>query len=262
MGHGMNMKRIMKLIHKIIMKMRNLSDNVKVGIIYPLIVVAISGTVKLSGVFIDSRISKVDMVAEMLTPIPSHDTYDENIKDEDEVEPESNSAERVEFESDFDMYAAGLVNGELIPLYSETDDLEYAPTVRLSVTNRNSFTTNIKGIDVEVLEYKSPDEFAVEQPRGGADERPVQQWKCDISTTEKKYQVVYIGSTNGDIDDNGDKNYVCIDAGDTGEFNVVICPDAAGLYCIKVEVEYTFKGKVKTKTTDKMKFIISDASDD
>ena len=256
----MNMKRIMKLIHKITMKMKNLSGNVKVGIIYPLIVLAIGGIVKLSGAFIDSKIPKVDMVAEMLTPVPQHDSYDENINDEDEVKPESDSAE-LEFESDFDMYGAGLVNGELIPLYSEANDLEYAPTVRLSVTNRNGFTTNIKGIDVEVLEYKSPDEFTVEQPRGGADERPVQQWKCDISTAKKKYQAVYIGSTNVDTDDNGDKNYVCIGAGDAGEFNVVICPDTAGLYCIKVNVEYTFRGKVKTKTTDKMKFIISDAGD-
>ena len=114
------------------------------------------------------------------------------------------------------------------------------------MTNRNDFSIDIKEITVRVLDYKSPDEFAIISPAGGDDERPVQQWKCDISTAEQEYLATYIGTT-GDTDGDAGKRYVCVATGDTGEFNVAICSDIAGLYSVEVNLKYNFRGKTKRK---------------
>ncbi len=258
---------------KLIQKIKNIIEKnftiIVTGIICPIIV----GSIKTCGnelQTIANDKSKVDMYAELLTPIPvyEHDYNETTEKEESNnvsqeaddnigktvVDSKHSSSEKVGVDSVWDAYVVGRVDGELVPLYVAKSDLEYSPIVRLSLTNRNDFTINIKEITVEVLKYRSPDEFTVESPTGGADERSIQQWKCDISTAEQEYVAIYMGSGNEGNDVTG--SYVSIAAGDTGEFNVVICADTLGLYSIKVNVNYTFKEKIKTKSTCEMKFVV------
>lgn len=233
------------IIQKIKQNIRDFCKDSKTNFVFPLLVTVIIG---IAGWICNSKISKMDMVPELLPAISDTEAYaretESNISNLEE-----NNEKKIKVDSVIDAYAAGKVNGESISIYPKTDELEYEPTVRLSMTNRNDFTTDIKNVIVEVVEYKAPDEFEIELPSGGADVRPIQQWKCDISNEKKEYQAVYMS------DNKDSENYVCIEAGDTGEFNVVICPDTEGLYCIKVHVEYTFMGKIRTKTTDKIKFV-------
>lgn len=234
---------------------------VVVGVTIPLILEACSTLRQIR----EDKKSKFDVSAEMMMPIPFHthdnaanpvviENGDSNATNSDN---DNDDIANVAVDSSLDMYAVGQVDGEAISIYATgVGELEYVPTVRLSVTNRNDFTIDIKEITVEVLNYKSPDEFTIESPAGGADERPVQQWRCDISNVEQEYPAKYIGTVNAENSDT-DKNYVCVEAGDTGEFNVAMCSDIAGLYSVEVNIKYNFKGEVKTETTDEMKFIIS-----
>lgn len=246
-------------IYTVIYKWKdNIVYPITAGVVVGLIVALI---VNLCGILFQTvrdKKSQFDVSAEMLTPIPAY-THDNKIAENENantINLESTDTESMAVNSSFDMYVAGTVNGKRIPMYvAGTDDLEHVPTVRLSVTNRNDFSIDIKEITVRVLDYKSPDEFAIISPAGGDDERPVQQWKCDISTAEQEYLATYIGTT-GDTDGDAGKRYVCVATGDTGEFNVAICSDIAGLYSVEVNLKYNFRGKTKTETTDEMQFII------
>lgn len=263
-GGKINMRNILDAIKR---RIRNLPDKWKDKIVYPIIVAVVWGVilaliVNLCGILFQTvrdKKSQFDVSAEMLTPIPAY-THDNKIAENENaniINLESTDTENMAVDSSFDMYAAGTVNGERIPMYvAGTDDLEHVPTVRLSVTNRNDFSIDIKEITVQVLDYKSLDEFAIISSAGGEDERPVQQWKCDISNAEQEYLATYIGTTD-DTDGDADKRYVCgVATGDTGEFNVAICSDIAGLYSVEVNLKYNFRGKTKTETTDEMQFII------
>lgn len=251
--------------------MRNILDKIKrwfrnipkSEIKYPIIVGIVVGVIsplilylcKSAKQVVDDGKSKFDVSAEMLTPMPFH-MHDRNGNSVFMENKNGDDIKNVAVDSLWDMYSAGLVNDEIVPIYAAgAEELEYAPTVRLSVTNRNDFTINIKEITVKVLDYKSLDEVTIESQAGGADERPVQQWRCDISNAEQEYSAIYIGTVNADNSD-VDKNYVCVEPGDTGEFNVVICSDTSGLYSIEVNIKYNFKKKIKTETTDEMKFIL------
>ena len=154
-------------------------------------------------------------ISKMITPIPFH--IHESATNPISVEnansnttnSDNNDIENIAVDSYLDMYAVGLVDGESIPRYAPgVKELEYVPTVRLSVTNRNDFTIDIKEITVEVLDYKSPDEFIFEPRAGGADERPVHQWKCNISNVAQEYSATYIGTANTENSD-VDKSCVC-----------------------------------------------------
>lgn len=258
---------------KFIQKIKNIIEKyftiIATGIICPIIL----GSIKTCGNELQTIANdkpKVDMYAELLTPIPVYEyDYNEITEKEDSndvsqeldgnigktvVDSKCSSAEKVGVDSVWDAYAVGRVDRELVPLYVAKSELEYLPIIRLSLTNRNDFTINIKEITVEVLKYRSPDEFTVESPTGGADERSIQQWRCNISTEEQEYVAVYMGS--GDEENDATGRYVSIAAGDSGEFNVVICADTPGLYSIKVNVNYTFKEKIKTKSTCEMKFVV------
>lgn len=239
------MRNILNVIKR---RIRNLPDKWKEGIVYPVIGTVVGGLilaliVNLCGNLFQTvrdKKSQFDVSGEMLTPIPAH-THDNKIaenEDANTINLESTDTESMAVNSSFDMYVAGTVNGKRIPMYvAGTDDLEHVPTVRLSVTNRNDFSIDIKEITVRVLDYKSPDEFAI------------------ISPAEQEYLATYIGTT-GDTDGDAGKRYVCVATGDTGEFNVAICSDIAGLYSVEVNLKYNFRGKTKTETTDEMQFII------
>lgn len=146
-------------------------------------------------------------------------------------------------------YASGTVDGKSIFIYSGTD-IDYAPSVAMSVTNVNNFTVNIKSITVKVLDYRNIDDFVVENPVGGADERPIYRWKCEISDKLKEYKAIYESKEN----DSAEK-YIAVESGDSGEFVIVLCPEKPGMYTIKVNTNYTFKNKIKTKKSKTMKFI-------
>ena len=169
-------------------RIRNIPDKWKDNIVYPITAGVVGGLilaliVNLCGILfriVRDKKSQFDVSAEMLTPIPAH-IHDNKIAENENantINLESTDTENMAVDSSFDMYKAGTVNGERIPMYvAGTDDLEHVPTVRLSVTNRNDFSIDVKEITVQVLDYKSLDEIAIISPAGGEDERPVQQRK-------------------------------------------------------------------------------------
>lgn len=146
-------------------------------------------------------------------------------------------------------YASGTVDGKRIFIYSGTD-IDYAPSIAMSVTNVNNFTVDIKNITVKVLDYRSIDDFVVEDPAGGAGERPIYRWECDISDKLKEYKAIYESK-----EDDSDEKYIAVESGDSGEFVIVLCPEKPGMYTIKVNTNYTFKNKIKTKKSKTIKFI-------
>lgn len=144
---------------------------------------------------------------------------------------------------------SGSVDGERIFIYSG-GEINYDPSVEMSVTNTTGFTIDIKSIGVEVLEYRSMDDFTVELPAGGGDEKFIYSWKCRISDELREYEAIY-RSKEGD----SDEKYIAVESGDSGEFIIVVCPEKPGMYTIKIHTNYTFKDKIKTDESKVMKFI-------
>ena len=159
--------------------------------------------------------------------------------------------------TEFNAYAAGDVNENRIPIYAGTEeyDQEYAPSLMLSVTNKNEETANIKNVIVEVVDYKDFDQFTIINPSGGADEMTIYYWKCNISSEQQEYYAEYIGADNVDGESLSDQKYVAVKQNDAGELGLMVYPDKPGMYTIKAKINYTFRDKVQSIESEEMQFV-------
>lgn len=151
-------------------------------------------------------------------------------------------------------YTQGKIGKKTISIFAGKKEIdpEYCPLINLSITNENRSTADVKQIKIEVCDYKDIDEFIVESPAGGAEERDIKEWECSISNQiNTTYNAIYIG--NEKVAANN--KYICIPAGDSGEFELLVYPDRSGLYEIRVIVEYTFKSKIRSIRSSKMEFV-------
>lgn len=159
--------------------------------------------------------------------------------------------------TEFNAYVAGDVNENRIPIYAGMEDYrqEYAPSLMLSVTNKNEETANIKNVIVEVVDYKDFDQFTIINPSGGADEMTIYYWKCNISSDQQEYYAEYIGADKVDGENLSDQKYVAVKQNDAGELGLMVYPDKPGMYTIKAKVNYTFRDKVQSIESEEMQFV-------
>ncbi len=166
---------------------------------------------------------------------------------------EKNESSQFFLSSHFHEYTGGYVDKEFIPIYHSND--EYYTLLELSVANGNEIAVDIKNIIIEVTDYKSIDEFVVEKPAGGANMKDILSWICNISPEKKEYYSLFVGANGNNTEDISRSKYIEISPHDTGEFAVKILTDMPGLYEIETLIEYTYKGRIERKESEKNKFI-------
>lgn len=183
--------------------------------------------------------------------------FDNNITiqydDKDYPKNEDNKKERVTLTGKMKGYWAGSVDGEWIIIGKNGGTESYYES---QLTNENNVTINIDNIMVKVLDYKSFNEFKVEDPAGGATLNDIFFWNCNIGPEKKYYNAIFIGTDEDNTKDLSREKYVSIEATDTGKLCVKMFPNTPGLYEIKIIIEYTsYNGELKTIGSENIKFI-------
>lgn len=146
----------------------------------------------------------------------------------------------------------GYVNGEMVTLFGEY----WEPLIVLFLTNETDVTISLVNMSVEVLDFKSFDEFVVRGAVGGADLLDIIYCSCYISPEIGKYAVNILGTDPNSTADISERKYVSIDQAEGGRFNVRLFPDTPGLYVCKVLVEYVSQnGNIETAASQNMKFV-------
>lgn len=150
-------------------------------------------------------------------------------------------------------YSIGIVEEENIPIYHSNE--KYCTRMEISATNQNNVTVNIKNIIVEVMDYKGLNEIKIKGPTGGANEKEIFFWDCEITPEKDEYYSKYIGTDESSLEDISRTKYVEMQPDDSGEFVVKIRPDKPGLYEVKATIEYAYKNTIERKETKCGKFI-------
>lgn len=164
---------------------------------------------------------------------------------------EENKPSDVPIISEFDAKEVGIVDNENIPIsYGGEDD----SCVIITITNKNDTPIDVKDIIVEVIDYKSLDEFIIENPVGGAD-ASVYYWLCDISKDKKEYYSTYIGTEQDNKEDISGESHLVVEAKGLEQIRVKLRPDTPGLYEVRGSVEYIYNGKKEKEELKKEKFI-------
>ena len=110
---------------------------------------------------------------------------------------EENKPSEVLMFSGFDVKQNGKIDNEWIPIsYGGGDD----SCIAITITNKNDTPIDINDIIMEVIDYKSLNEFTIENMAGGADES-IYYWLCNISNEKKEYHSTYLGDEKDGNDD-------------------------------------------------------------